>query len=125
MAISEAKVKIVIDNYFPKECDVNTSIRAAFEKGFRLGLQKAFPAADARPVVHGRWIPMTYIRELTENGWPICRWEKAIEPDNVDGLMCSKCGEIFDFADARNFCTQCGSDMRKVVEIDQVKEGDT
>lgn len=70
------------------------------------------PAADVRPVVHGRWIPMTYIRELTESGWPNCRWEKAIETDSVDGLMCSECGEIFDFADARNFCTQCGADMR-------------
>lgn len=68
--------------------------------------------ADVRPVVHGRWIPMTYIKELTQNGWPNCRWEKAIEPDSVDGLMCSECGEIFDFADARNFCTQCGADMR-------------
>ena len=81
------------------------------------------PAADVRPVIHGRWIPMTYISELTENGWPNCRWEKAIEPDSVDGLMCSKCGEIFDFVDARIFCTQCGADMRKLVEIDQVKEG--
>lgn len=71
----------------------------------------SIPAADVRPVVHGRWIPMTYIKELTQNGWPNCRWEKAIEPDSVDGLMCSECGEIFDFADARNFCTQCGADM--------------
>lgn len=40
MAISEAKMKIVIDNYFKNECDVNTSIRQAFEKGFRIGVQK-------------------------------------------------------------------------------------
>ena len=40
MAISEAKMKIVIDNYFKSECDVNTSIREAFEKGFRIGVQK-------------------------------------------------------------------------------------
>ena len=40
MAISEAKMKIVIDNYFKTECDVNTSIRKAFEKGFRIGVQK-------------------------------------------------------------------------------------
>lgn len=70
------------------------------------------PPADVPPVVHGRWIPMTYIRELTENGQPNCRWEKAIKPDDVDGLMCSECGEIFDFADARNFCPNCGTDMR-------------
>ena len=41
MAISEKKMKIVIDNYFKSECDVNTSIREAFEKGFRIGVNKA------------------------------------------------------------------------------------
>ena len=40
MAISEAKMKIVIDNYFKAECNVNTSIRQAFEKGFRIGVEK-------------------------------------------------------------------------------------
>ena len=40
MAISEAKMRIVIDNYFKAECDVNTSIRQAFEKGFRIGIIK-------------------------------------------------------------------------------------
>lgn len=40
MGLSEAKMKIVIDNYFKSECDVNTSIREAFEKGFRIGVKK-------------------------------------------------------------------------------------
>lgn len=40
MGLSEAKMKIVIDNYFKNECDVNTSIREAFEKGFCIGVQK-------------------------------------------------------------------------------------
>lgn len=40
MEISERKMKIVIDNYFKSQCDVNTSIREAFEKGFRIGVQK-------------------------------------------------------------------------------------
>lgn len=40
MALSEAKMKIVIDNYFKAECDINTSIYEAFEKGFRIGVQK-------------------------------------------------------------------------------------
>ena len=44
MAVSEAKVKIVIDNYFQKECNVNTSIREAFEKGFRIGVTKGASA---------------------------------------------------------------------------------
>lgn len=40
MAISEAKKKIVIDNYFKEECNVDTSIREAFAKGFEIGLKK-------------------------------------------------------------------------------------
>lgn len=40
MAISEAKKKIVIDNYFKTECTVDTSIREAFTKGFEIGLKK-------------------------------------------------------------------------------------
>ena len=38
--ISEEKMKIVIENYFKDECDVNTSIKSAFEKGFRIGVKK-------------------------------------------------------------------------------------
>ena len=34
------KMQIVINNYFKQECDVNTSIREAFEKGFRIGVKK-------------------------------------------------------------------------------------
>ena len=41
MGISEEKMKIVINNYFKSECDVNTSIREAFEKGFRRGCMTA------------------------------------------------------------------------------------
>lgn len=41
MAISEQKMKIVIENYFKAECNVDTSIREAFEKGFRIGVKKA------------------------------------------------------------------------------------
>ena len=53
MAISEVKKQIVLNNYFEKECDINTSIREAYEKGFELGLQKA-------PNSHktGKWIPV-------------------------------------------------------------------
>ena len=40
MAISETKKKIVIDNYFKSECNVDTSIREAFTKGFEIGLEK-------------------------------------------------------------------------------------
>ena len=40
MGKSEKKMQIVINNYFKQECDVNTSIREAFEKGFRIGVKK-------------------------------------------------------------------------------------
>lgn len=52
MAISETKMQMVIANYFKDECDVNTSIRQAFEKGFRIGVKKG--ASTNRPQ---KWIP--------------------------------------------------------------------
>lgn len=52
MAISEKKMQIIIDNYFKSECDINTSIRSAFEKGFRIGVKKAL-SAQPEP----QWIP--------------------------------------------------------------------
>ena len=54
MGISETKKRIVIDNYFKTECDIDTTIRAAFEKGFELGLQKAPKERKT-----GKWIPIT------------------------------------------------------------------
>ena len=47
MGISEEKMKIVINNYFKSECDVNTSIREAFEKGFRIGVKKGLAQSKA------------------------------------------------------------------------------
>ena len=88
-----AKTQIVIDNYFKSECDVNTSIRKAFEKGFRIGVQKGSVAAV--PVKHGHWV---------NNG---------LEP-----LRCSECGITVD---AHNcipwacksfvYCPHCGARM--------------
>ena len=52
MGISESKKKIVIENYFKKECNVNTSIKEAFTKGFELGLKKA-PIPQPKT---GHWI---------------------------------------------------------------------
>ena len=39
--ISEAKKKIVIDNYFKGDCNINTTIKEAYTKGFERGLSKA------------------------------------------------------------------------------------
>ena len=55
MAISEKKMRIVINNYFKTECDVNTSIRQAFEKGFRIGVKKG-PSAQPEPAIPISWI---------------------------------------------------------------------
>lgn len=62
MAISETKMQMVIANYFKDECDVNTSIRQAFEKGFRIGVKKG--ASTNRPQ---EWIPCSE-RLPNENG---------------------------------------------------------
>ena len=40
MRISEKKKKIVIDNYFRQDCDIDTTIRQAYERGFTRGLEK-------------------------------------------------------------------------------------
>lgn len=50
MAISKEKMKIVINNYFKAECDVNTSIREAFEKGFRIGVEKGYVQARTEQI---------------------------------------------------------------------------
>ena len=81
MAISEAKMKIVIDNYFKNECNVDTSIRQAFEKGFRIGVKKGMDAERK----NGKWI----------------------EDE------CSICGCYVWHGDVRNFCPNCGADMRE------------
>lgn len=41
MAYSETKKKIVIRNYFETDCNLDTSIRQAYERGFNRGLEKA------------------------------------------------------------------------------------
>ena len=41
--ISEEKKKIVVRNYFSIDCDVDTTIREAYELGFDRGIQKAAP----------------------------------------------------------------------------------
>lgn len=45
-------MQIVIANYFKDECDVNTSIKQAFEKGFRIGVEKGASMSKSQ-----EWIP--------------------------------------------------------------------
>lgn len=95
MAISETKMQMVIANYFKDECDVNTSIRQAFEKGFRIGVKKG--ASTNRP--QGKWI----------NG------------HSTSGFYYKRCDQCFAVIDDTffgessfdvNFCPNCGADMR-------------
>ena len=84
----EEKMKIVINNYFKKECSVNTSIREAFEKGFRIGASKV-------PKKHGKWIE--------DDG----DWFETM-------FKCSECGALIKKEDEFRsfFCYHCGADMR-------------
>lgn len=92
MAISETKMQMVIANYFKDECDVNTSIRQAFEKGFRIGVKKG--ASTNRP--QGEWVE-----------WIDCEGEVF--------WKCSACGQVSEASAAGilyKFCPFCGADMR-------------
>ena len=60
--------------------------------------------ADVKPVVRGKW--------------------KHDGSDWKNRFICDQCGYKWFFeAEEAHFCPNCGADMRKVVEIDQVKEG--
>ncbi len=62
----------------------------------------------------GVWIPVKKVYRTNDVDFPNTHieWETATYPDDVDAVRCSKCGEVFDFADARNWCTECGAKMR-------------
>ena len=74
---------------------------------------KSLPSVDVQPVVHGEWIPVTAIYKVKEGQFPQTERVRvdATEPDEIDAVKCSICGEVFDFADARNWCTECGAKM--------------
>ena len=94
MAISETKVQMVIANYFKDECDVNTSIRQAFEKGFRIGVKKG--ASTNRP--QGEWKGYEIPSECSVCGH---NWDEYVFGQDFwhDGSV-------------RNYCPHCGADMR-------------
>lgn len=94
MAISEKKMQIVMNNYFKAECTVNTSIREAFEKGFRIGVQKGYDVTKEPEQKKGKWI-----EDETGYGY----W------------TCSRCGFVTEASAANilyHFCPHCGADMR-------------
>lgn len=62
----------------------------------------------------GNWIPVTYRYVIQDGEFPktTIKWQDATEPDDVEGMKCSECGTIYDFTEARNWCSECGADMR-------------
>lgn len=94
--INEKKMQIVIDNYFKSECNVDTSIRDAFEKGFRIGVQKT----ANRP--EGKWIKKQVFNPELDKYVPL--------------IECSVCGYEPYFGGSEpkfNYCANCGSRMEK------------
>ena len=108
-------MQIVIDNYFKLECDVNTSIRSAYEKGFRTGVRKGLAV---RPILEqemwtpepkqkkGKWIP-------TQNPqWKAYHHDKC----SVCGWWNTKnavCRDSKKKAHSLNYCPNCGVRMVK------------
>lgn len=98
MGISEKKMEIVIDNYFKQECNVNTSIREAFEKGFRIGVKKGASVKQER--IKSKWV-------------------KHNMPNGTYYYDCFTCGCVAPFTETAdsflwklsNFCPDCGCRM--------------
>lgn len=63
----------------------------------------------------GKWIPVTKIYKVTEGQFPNTHieWVDATEPDEIDGVRCSECGTVYDFIEARNWCSECGARMER------------
>lgn len=79
-------VDAIQDTLIDTECPEYVQ-RSADEKLYKI------PAADVRPVVHGKWNPTEY----------------PIMPECED---CSVCGYRAVYGHNYNFCPECGSDMR-------------
>ena len=95
----EEKIKIVINNYFKKECSVNTSIREAFEKGFRIGISKV-------QKIQGEWIKVKEDRMSVDMSGEIVTRYKCSKCERVIATLPSKLAVYYPFC-------HCGADMRK------------
>lgn len=99
MVISEKKMQIVMNNYFKAECTVNTSIREAFEKGFRVGVQKGYdvkkPERTAKVIEYDISITDTdgYKYHRSEYLCGACK-KKVLGSDKY----CSHCGARLDWS---------------------------
>ena len=98
----EAAIKEFCDDCMDREW-----CKSKGESCSRIKNINSVPAADVRPVKHGEWI-------VDGHGD-----YQLIECDQCHAQMWNHQKEL------PNYCYECGADMRKVVEIDQVKEGET
>ena len=62
----------------------------------------------------GKWIPMTRRYFINPDSFPYMtsKWIEATGSDEVEAMKCSKCGTVYDFTEARNWCSECGADNR-------------
>ena len=98
----EEKMKIVINNYFKTECSVNTSIREAFEKGFRIGASKSAEKTCEWVKVHGY---------ATPGGDPVWACPKCGKGIHVYGIEHGTYGK--DIADHQWVaCPNCGAKLK-------------
>ena len=79
---------IVINNYFKNTCDINTTLREAFERGFRAGVQKGQYLKSERQI--GKWM-----YDCKDEYWG--EW-----------YICSICGHS---SIKNNYCPHCGAKM--------------
>lgn len=86
MAMNEKKMQIVIDNYFKSECNVDTSIREAFEKGFRIGAQKTVCRLT------GEWLNKGTYAECSLCGTASGTQFDGVEPIPLKTKFCPNCG---------------------------------
>ena len=116
MAISETKMQMVIANYFKDECDVNTSIRQAFEKGFRIGVKKGTstdrPQGEWVEKPHKVYLPRDYEPDITDY-----RDRQYNEEDHSIIQYWWHCSECDYEADRlskpiHNYCPNCGRRMK-------------
>lgn len=89
----EQKKQIVIDNSFKVDCNINMTLKEAYEKGFNRGLSKA-----PNPKVEqsqGEWI-------IIHNALGETKYQ------------CNQCQHFVNPGDDKNFCPNCGTRMGKI-----------
>ena len=84
---------------------VNWQKRHSHDRAVMTYAIKSIPAADAAPVVHGRWTETDWV-EMESGGHELIKTPKA-------ALRCSNCRNCFkkELLWKNNFCPNCGAKM--------------